>query len=630
MWSRLTPGHLTSAVLTATGAVLGDDRGLVLFVSEEGEVVAEHPLPAPIHDLAATGEFVAVACGDGEVVLIEKGDVLFREATGHPVTMVALGPLGDYLLAVSPEGKGGFFNRFGREMNPFVSADGVESIAIIPASGSVVCVTRGGTVLGFASWGKPLWRVELRRAAGEIATDHKGELLVIPVMAYGAEAMKADGEAIGAYDIGEPVKAAGVSGDGETILLSTSENRLVLLQTDATVVSADRFPSGIESLEVSDDGTRALVRTSSGYAHLLAVSMRGEGPLLELSENPPAARSQYRLKKTVFSPYSMILRTRLSFSRDSSCLAVAGDRRKVQVLDLDGEQLATRRYGGTLLDVKITPEGDVRVFASQSVFRFRVDEDGSIPEWIGVADLSHVCIAEDGSAVGLTDDGFIVGFKAERGNGERLFPIPHPDVNGFLPCDDGFAVSRKAGVVAVYDREGIALGECGPFSAKPELVAAQDGVGILLSVRKLLILMGPDGEERWRHHLPAPARSGVAVPGAFLVIDEAGTAHIVTPTGIIRPAFAAGNSKIVSYPDAGEGPGFLLTAGNLVTAVGPAGQPRWRFRTPDEISFVRPSPDGRFAGAFAGHDLYVFPLLSEDRADQDSPDAHRYLEFADG
>jgi hypothetical protein len=164
----------------------------------------------------------------------------------------------------------------------------------------------------------------------------------------------------------------------------------------------------------------------------------------------------------------------------------------------------------------------------------------------------------------------------------------------------------------------------------PDLLAANDGVGFLLALKKLLILIGPDGEERWRHHLPAPARSGVAVPGAFLVVDDSGAAHIVTPTGVIRHAFAAGDSTIVPFHDAGEGPGFLLKRGNLVTSVGPGGQPRWRFRTPDEISFVRPSPDGRFAGAFAAHDLYVFPLLSEDRADRESPDAHRYLEFADG
>jgi len=630
IWSRLTPGNLTAAALTADGAVLGDDRGLLLVVDAAGEVTSEHPFPAPIHDVAVLGDTIAVAAGEDEVILLDAGRVKFRFSSEGPVRRVALGPQADYLLAMGPAGDGVFLNRYGREMKSMRVEGGVASLAIVPRNGQIMTANREGLVTASASWGKPLWHVDLRRSAGDIATDRNGRMVLIPVMSFGVEALTGTGASIGAYDVGEPAIAAACSGDGETILLATSTQRLVLLRKDASVVSSDVFPSPIQAVAVSSDGRRALVTTGSGYAHLMALGMRGEGPLLELTENAPAARAQYRLCKRVFSPYSMVLRTCLSFAPDSAFLVIGGDRRKVQVLDLDGNVIATRRYGGTLLDLTVTGDGDVRVFASQSVFRFRSDEDGSIPEWVGVSDLSQVIVRPDGGALGLTDDGFIVAFSPERGNGRRLFPVSDPDTRGILTCDDAIALSHRSGLIRVLDLEGNPRGEWGPWAAEPDLIAAQDGVGFLMAIRKLLILIGSDGEERWRHHLPASARTGLAVPGAFVVIDETGTAHVVTASGVIRPAFSVGSARVTAYPDAGEGPGFLLTSDCMLTRVRPNGEPAFRFRTPDTISFVRSSPDGLYAGVFSGVDLYVFPLI-EDADELDGADtAHRYLEIRDG
>jgi len=630
IWSCLTPGNLTAAALTDEGAVLGDDRGLLLVVDAAGGVTAEHPFPAPVHDIAVLADSIAVACGEGDVVLLDAGRVKFRFSAEVAIRTVAIGPQADYLLALDRDGQGVFLNRYGREMNPMRVDGGVASLAIVPRNGQIMTVSREGLVTASASWGKPLWHVDLRRAAGRITTDDNGKMILVPVNTYGVEALTGTGASIGAYDVGEPAIAAACSGDGETILLATSTQRLVLMRKDASVVSSDVFPSPVEGIEVSKDGTRALVSTGSGYAHLMALTMRGEGPLLELTEEAPAARPQYRLKRRVFSPYSMVVRTRLDFAPDSSFVAVGGDRRKVQALDLDGNVLATRRYGGTLLDLKVTPEGDIRVFASQSVFRFRPEEDGSIPEWVGASDLSQVLVRDDGGALGLTDDGFVVGFAPERGNGQRLFPAPDPDTHGLLACDDAIALARKSGLIRVLDLKGEPLGESGPWAAEPAMIAAQDGIGFLAAVRKLLVLIGPDGEERWRKHLPAPARSGLAVPGAFLVIDDTGTAHVVTATGVIRPAFSVGAAKIIPYPDAGEGPGFILSSDCMLTKVRPNGAPTFRFRTPAAITFARPSSDGLYVGVFAGVDLYVFPLVEGAEELEEADAAHRYLEFRDG
>jgi hypothetical protein len=241
-----------------------------------------------------------------------------------------------------------------------------------------------------------------------------------------------------------------------------------------------------------------------------------------------------------------------------------------------------------------------------------------------------VTVNPDASAIGMTDDGHLVGFRPERGNGERLFALPDPDTSTFLPVDDAFAVARKSGLVRVLGPDGRVRGESGPWPVEPLLLAGQSGTGFLIGVKKLLVLLGPDGQERWRHHLPAPVREGMTLPGTFLVVDETGATHVVTPAGVIRAAFHVGGASVTPCPDGGEGPGFLLTEERMLSRARPDGQVDFRFRTPDDISFVRTSADGRYAGVFAGVELYVFPLVEDARELDDAPDTHRFLEIFDG
>ena len=353
---------------------------------------------------------------------------------------------------------------------------------------------------------------------------------------------------------------------------------------------------------------------------------RSDGPLLELDESTAAARPHYLMKKRVFSPFSMLIQARMDFAPDSTFLAVAGDRKKVQILDLEGEEIATRRYGGSLLDLVVTGDGEVRVYASQAVFRFRPNVEGTVPEWAGRPELTRVYLEPAGTALALTENGEVLRLTGER-TPERLLHMCDPQVMDLCTIDGGVAVIMKTGDVVVMSEDGQQLGTSGPWPVGPRIVAASD-LGFLVSVKKMLLLLSPQGDELWRKHLNSPVRLGLALPGAFLVLDESGGANSVTANGTIRRAFSTRATLIEPYVDCGEGPGFLTAEGNLLTAVNPNGTPRWRYRTPDEITFVRASPDGRFAGVLAGLDVYVFPIVKE--AVEGASTATRYLEFSDG
>jgi hypothetical protein len=444
--------------------------------------------------------------------------------------MVAVGPHGDYILVFSPDGVGVFLNRYGREMRRVAAHGGVSSVTIIQQTGQIITASRQGVVQAFTAWGKAIWRTDLIRADGPIRSDVRGRLVLVPAMAYGVEALTAEGRAVGAYDIGEPVRSAACSGDGETLLFATSQDRLVLLKNDASVLSAERFPAPIADVDLSVDGRRALVTTSSGYAHLLVVSGSAEAPLLELEDSPAAARPYYLLKKRVYSPFSMMIQSRIDFAPDCSFMAIAGDRKKVQVIDLEGEEIATRRYGGSLIDLHVTPDGEVRVFATQAVFRFRPCEEGTRPEWAGHPELTRVCPRPDGTVVALTESGEVVKLRGS-GPPERLFHLRDPLVDDIAVAGDAIAVAMKSGDILVMSADGEQLGGAGPWPAGPVIVAASD-LGFLVAVKKLLTLLSPDGVELWRKHLSSPVVHGVSVPGAFLVEDESGTAHSVTASGM--------------------------------------------------------------------------------------------------
>ena len=84
------------------------------------------------------------------------------------------------------------------------------------------------------------------------------------------------------------------------------------------------------------------------------------------------------------------------------------------------------------------------------------------------------------------------------------------------------------------------------------------------------------------------------------------------------------------FADPDGGPGLLIADDNLLSAVWPDGSPRWRFRAAEPFTCLAAAADGRHVAAFAGCDLFVFPVL-QDRADGElASDPAHYLEFADG
>lgn len=630
IWSLLTPGHLTAWDLHEEQVVLGDDQGAVIGYSVTGEETWRVSVPAPVRDVSVGDDgLVGVAGGEGEVFCLLKGEVLFRHRPGPAIDHVRLGPHGDYLLALSPEGEGVFLNRFGREMGKITVPGGVLGLTVVRETGRIVTVSPGGRVRGFTSWGKPVWEAESHPTAEAPSGDDRGNLVLVPIMAYGVDAYTAAGEHAGAYDVGEAVKIAACSGNGERLLLATTDERLVLLKRDASVVTSEVFPAPIVGLTLSTDASLALVTTGSGYAHLLALAGEGESRFLEMRAAPAATRRPWLLRQAVFSPYSLVVRPRVAIARDGRYAAVAGDRQRVLVVTEDGDTVAVRRYAGSLLALRVLDDGDVRVYASRSIFRFHPGDDESTPEWVAETDLAQVAIESDGAAIGLTESGEVVAVPPERGSARRLFSLPGPDIAGLAAAPGTIAVTRKAGRVEVWTREGEGLASCGPFPVTPRLLASSEE-GYLVGIAKLAILYSTRGEERHCFEMPTPAVRAVDVPGGFLVVEETGEAFVATVTGILRPVFHAGHGEVVPCPDIGEGPGFVLADGPLIQSVRPDGSPRWRFRAPAEFCCAARSADGRRVAAVAGTELFVFPVAADAGAEAEGGAPSEFLEFADG
>jgi hypothetical protein len=632
IWSRLTPEALTAADLCGDGVVLGDAGGLVIFLDAGGKVLAEMQFPAPIRDLAASndGRAVAVAGGNGEVAFLADRKILWRKTLEHPAELVECGAEGDYVLALSRSGWGAFLNRFGRIMSDIDLGGPADSAALVRDSGKIVAVTREGMVRTFTSWGKGIYETRLHHSAEGVDASDSGDIIVIPVTAYGVEALTIGGETIGAYEVGEPVKAAAVSGRGDLLLFATTRDRLVLLDRDATVLGSTLFPAPITALALSQDGSRALVTTGCGYAHLLVISDQESAPLIELGEGAAsAANPRPVFTKQVFSPFSMLMQARAEFSPDSSSLVIAGDRQRVQVFDLEGTEIARRRFGGSLLALSPGDDGNVRVFATRSVFTFHPDVPGTRMEWAEPVEIERVIPTGTDSAIALTDDAEVVSFTEVGKPPARLFFLKSPDCADIAAVGTTVAALMKDCEVVIYDYSGQVIGRSGPWPVRPRLLASGES-GYLVGVEKLILLLGHDGEERWRTHLPAGSRAGECLPGTFIVVDAAGGVHAVTRQGTVHPVFNAPGARVVPFIDAGEGPGFLLVEGGLLTAVHPDGTARWRYRARDDIACIRPAPDGRHLAVMAGIDLHLFPLVGEMSTPAVNVGRTNYLEFADG
>jgi hypothetical protein len=632
IWSRLSAGEPSAAAFAGDEVVIGDTSGLVVRTELSGKVASERPLPAPVHDLSASrdGRVLSVVCGEGEIVLLEGERMVFRKAPGPYFTMIRLGPGAEYVLAMAPSGEGVFLNRYGREMGRLTVPEGADSLVLLPESGEVVTANCEGMLQRFTPWGKPVWRAELFMDAGRIASDDHGNLVLVPVFVYGATALTSTGASVGAYDVGEPVSSVACDAGGQSVLLATLKNRLVVLDRAANVVASERLPSEIRQVALSPDGSRALATTTSGYTHLLALSDRSSSPLLELSgPGRESVSGSYLFRRRIFSPYLILMPPRVEIASDSSFVAVAGGGGRTVVFELDGQQIDERRFAGSLLDLYASPSGLLRVITTKSILTFRPGE-GTATECEEVpTELYQVSRAPEGPTFALSEDGDIYRIEEGSAGAEHLYSLPPEHTAAVLATSESIAVALKTGDILLHSHSGEVIGRSGPWPGRPRILAAGTQ-GLLIGVGKLLVFLRPDGTEGWRYHLATPPRYGVAVPGAFLVVDEPGAAFSATVSGVVRRTFSVGKGRVTPYPDAGEGPGFLKAEGNLLSAVHPDGRPRWRCRLEDEVSYARASDDGRLAGVIAGLDLYLFALAQGVGAGRDLAEASRFLEFTDG
>jgi len=246
-----------------------------------------------------------------------------------------------------------------------------------------------------------------------------------------------------------------------------------------------------------------------------------------------------------------------------------------------------------------------------------------VPEWTGRSELASASSDGPDLAVGVTENSEFIEFGVE-GGARSLFHLSDPGLSRFVLSEERIVVSMKGGELLVYTMDGEVVSVSGPWPAAPTILAASDA-GILVSIRKLLLLLTCDGREIWRRHLETEIAQGQALPGAFVIVDTEGGVHSVTVNGNLRRIFSTGGGTLHAFGDGGDGPGFLVVNHDLLTAVHPGGQPRWRFRAPKEILLVQCSADGHIAGIFTDIDLYLFPLT--ETAAPASAVAPEYLEI---
>ncbi|MBX3470796.1 MAG: PQQ-binding-like beta-propeller repeat protein [Planctomycetes bacterium] len=115
-------------------------------------------------------------------------------------------------------------------------------------------------------------------------------------------------------------------------------------------------------------------------------------------------------------------------------------------------------------------------------------------------------------------------------------------------------------------------------------VGALDGGVVVSSAAGRLVLLGPDGEPRWRADLGAPLALPAAVgPEHVAVVTADGRAHLVDARGAVTPLAAPG--RILATPGATPQGWLVATdAGELCLLGRQQAQPVWRRRLPAPLS----------------------------------------------
>lgn len=550
-WQFQPEGDATTAHLAygAQTAVVGDSRGNVYALSEQGNLEWWQNLKRPILGARVTSDGKAVfALTAHELIRFNwKGRMLWRKTLPAPgtcldvrsVSQSAVVACGDLIRV---------FGATGAEVGGTRLLHRVKSLRVAGATGHFVACSERGRMTYVSREGEPVWQVAINAWCAQVDQDGEGHVVILPAGADGIYSFDSAGAPRGLYDLGCAVRAAAVDDNGRRIVAAGFDGLVrVLDASDGRTMWHGRSGGEVLAADMDPSGDRALLITKAGIDLLDFVAETEErGEFLEVTEQPDRTAGEpepeWRLNLRSGDPSPEPVNAELAVSAHGRNIVVLEPRRR-EVLAFDGDGKLAWRHG--------TPLGD----AGEGALRLRAAHHGNLLAIGGIGGLliatfdqgvvaspgvsvRTLSIADAGTTVLAGDmDGRLHLYDA---NGEENWTAPTP---GFVqaelsPRGDAFAIADATGIVRYYHRAQSTGWQLdltpGPTThmgvSEIHIATLDDGVAYCIYDGRVGV-MDPTGAKRWEQTLSQRPLRIVRVGQALAVTDVGDRTHLFTLEG---------------------------------------------------------------------------------------------------
>jgi hypothetical protein len=565
-WTVLTDGPLR-------GLSLAREPGIVLAWDETDHLYLFDALGERLSASRAPEKIIAAAASDSGslfAVLVEGPRIWLlgpdlEPLSDRPVSpdshALAIDPHGRYVAVSSKLNQTQFINRHGRAAGKFETLRPLSHLHFVANQPMFIGASTNGWIVAMglepggdsgSLRGEVLWQQQLLSNVGRLEVTGDGGMILASCFNHGVQRYDLRGQNEGAYHLGGTASHAVPDFAGRTIVVSTQEGEIALLNQGGNVRWRTALPRSAIALEMDAlgryfiyglptgeirrldlDGVRraAASTTKSRPSHLVSAGTASRsGSVRSPAWLIPVAQSDEQAETTVVTVLD-----------DPARIGVITNQNRLQVVSAEGETLGEAPQIIGVGRVLATAPGWIAASTDRMAALYDVRRDSAVRLDLMMHEMTHMVIRPD--TYGLA-------FVQERDRLGRVTPAARwiwkrelrSSVEGLAISAEGLtAVTCDNGELLVFDPAGEPAGS---YQAEPEeplcLIpaprGAPEGVEWITLARRFQILRGHLGEgrvvwetpvpwESWQLHRVGAFAVAVAPDGRAIAFDGSGNPH---------------------------------------------------------------------------------------------------------
>jgi hypothetical protein len=631
-WTIVTEAPLRGfAFAREAGRVLAWDEGNQLYLfSAQGESLSFSRVPHKIvaGTISDEGSLIALL-GEGDdgrlLLLTADFDVILERPAPTEATFLATDPHGRYVAIASRLGVVSYLNRFGRAAGRLETIQPLAHLCFLADRPFVVGAAAFGMLVGVEILtgrgagrlnSEIAWQDRLMSNVGRLTVNGDGAMILASCFTHGIQRFDLQGRNEGSYHLGGTVAHAVPDFPGRTIVASTLEGELVIMNSAGNVRWRTHLLRPAIALEIDPLGRYVLYGHSTG--EITRLDLFGPAPALAGEQTPANQRvasahapapAQRTSTSAVRRPDWLVPAVAsddhaetavLAVTEDPPCVATFTSPHRLELYTADGKKMGQGPQMIGVGRILRTAPGWLAAATDRQIVLYDLRRGTQRKLDLSLVELTHLAIRPDTCGLVLVQERDRIGrvTPAARWVWKKELRSPVEDL---AIGPEGFAATTtNEGELMVFDPVGEPIiGSRFDASDPPLLIEAPDGspagTAWLTLSRRSQEIRGHDlrGKVLWTRQLPWEGWVIVRL-GQFAVVTAAdGRALAFDGAGVGRfEATSSGSANDVFSIDEREEPIRITRRSVHLICTAFDGRVRWRTVAEDVLGPFAAGPAG--------------------------------------